>query len=89
MKKALALILFLLAACNSTQESDVSEPSGEDVPLLATSSPAIVAESVEVQSVDSFTPAKTIEEAAVLREQDHVRGAAEPVVAIIEYGDYQ
>lgn len=38
---------------------------------------------------EAFVPATTVEEAAVIREQDWLKGAAEPVVVIIEYGDFQ
>jgi hypothetical protein len=37
----------------------------------------------------SFTAAQSVAEAASLRDHDHTHGAADPVVTIIEYGDFQ
>jgi hypothetical protein len=49
-----------------------------------------LAPSTAVQNeVPSFTPATNVAEAAQLRPDDHTHGAADPVVTIIEYGDFQ
>jgi hypothetical protein len=44
---------------------------------------------VAVTNLDDFSPAGTVAEAAVIREQDWRKGAADPAVVIIEYGDFQ
>lgn len=36
-----------------------------------------------------YVAARTVEEAAQVQPGDHVAGAAEPLVTIIEYGDFQ
>jgi hypothetical protein len=38
---------------------------------------------------DETSPAITPDEASVVRASDHVLGATEPLVVIIEYGDFQ
>ena len=40
-------------------------------------------------NLDDFVPASTAEEAAVTRTQDWRKGATDPLVVIIEYGDFQ
>lgn len=73
------LFLLFLASCGAagtnTAVSPVSPESGgnEDTAV----------------SVTLFTPAQNVEGAARLRSDDHTHGAAEPIVAIIEYGDFQ
>lgn len=91
MKKISGLLLFisfLLAACNSPAAPEVVEPTLGDSDPPAQASP-VSAASNPAPSSGSITPATTLIEAAVLREQDHFRGAVDPLVTIIEYGDYQ
>ena len=71
-----------VSAEQSTDET--AEETGQDNDEPA-SSPLVVAP----PDLDGFAPASTVEEAAVIREQDWRKGAAEPVVVIIEYGDFQ
>ncbi len=40
-------------------------------------------------NLDDFSPARTVAEAAVVRQQDWRNGAPDPIVVIIEYGDFQ
>jgi hypothetical protein len=40
-------------------------------------------------NLDDFSPASTVAEAAVVRQQDWRKGAVDPIVVIIEYGDFQ
>ena len=42
-------------------------------------------------AVDAIThnPATSLPQAAELRDLDHTKGAEEPIIAIIEYGDFQ
>lgn len=74
------LFLLLLAAC------------GASVSDTAVTSPT---ESVQSENGDtavavtSFTPAQNVAEAAQLHPDDHTEGADEPIVTIIEYGDFQ
>ncbi len=84
MKKFAAFLSFLfalLAACGPSAVTDSAVPRVDVV-----ESPAA---SAAVEPVSAFAPATAVSTAAVIREQDHIIGAEEPVVAIIEYGDYQ
>lgn len=49
----------------------------------------ILTDIVAAADFDSFVPATSVEEAAVLRPQDWKIGATDPSVVIIEYGDFQ
>ena len=44
---------------------------------------------IQLASRLDFEPAANIEEAAELRAAYYTKGAEEPIVAIIEYGDFQ
>lgn len=95
MKKPLMMLLMLLlVACGSAEPPAVAPetPDGPGVPTtvaVATTAPNPV-EIVEAEAeVTAVFPATTPEEAAVVRPQDWVLGAAEPTVTIIEYGDFQ
>ena len=85
MKRLVLLIfLFLLAACSSS--SPASEPEMAE-PAAAGSEEQTAP---PAQAVSGNIPAATVAEAAVVRERDHVAGATvDPVVTIIEYGDFQ
>lgn len=83
MKRVSALLAFLfllfLASCgtdgtNTAVTPAPSEPGGNEDTAV---------------SVTSFTPATNVQEAAQLRRDDHTHGAGEPIVTIIEYGDFQ
>ena len=95
MKRITTLLLLAvgtLAACNSTAAPEVVVPviASVEVPPASPAAPKTAATAVlAADSASSFTPAATIDEAAVTRPQDHVIGAEEPIVAIIEYGDFQ
>ena len=102
MRKYLCLlfILFLLIGCGPSggeAATDSQEPGATQV-VLATATTEATAESAATAEAtaaanDEFSttlsPATTVAEAAVVREQDWVRGATNPVVTIIEYGDFQ
>ena len=87
------LLSFSLAACAAADTSETIAPSVDVAPPPVPTETEAPAETEEVvivaQPVSAITPATTAAEAAVIREQDHVIGADEPAVAIIEYGDYQ
>jgi len=98
MKKALwLLVLALLFACGpsttDTQPADTEADSAvtdtnetaQTTDEATTSNNAVVA----AANLDNFSPAGTVAEAAVVREQDWRKGAVDPAVVIIEYGDFQ
>ncbi|MEZ4590004.1 MAG: hypothetical protein R3D55_02490 [Chloroflexota bacterium] len=63
---------------NSTNDTDdTNEETGEATP------PAAAA------NLDTFQPVSSIPEAAVVRQQDWREGATDPLIVIIEYGDFQ
>jgi hypothetical protein len=66
--------------------ADTAAPTAEIVPTDTTEA---AEEEPAAETNDNFAPAATAEEAAVVRERDWVRGAADPQVTIIEYGDFQ
>ncbi|MFL7837515.1 MAG: hypothetical protein ACK2T4_09060 [Candidatus Promineifilaceae bacterium] len=87
----LALLILLLAACGSTTGS--STTTGEEATTAVDNSVTPTEEkdnneSTQTGSISVIT-GSTPEEASVVREQDHILGAEEPVVTIIEYGDFQ
>lgn len=95
MRKLLFLPLFLLlAACGSA-----AAPVATSVPESAGDSDAAAPQEAELDSSESnaadlgdksdVVTGATPQEAAVVREQDHVKGADDPLVTIIEYGDFQ
>lgn len=74
------LFLWLLAACGAAV-SDTAVTSPKDSVIEEGRDTAV--------AVTSFIPAENVDEAAQLRPDDHTEGALEPVVTIIEYGDFQ
>ncbi|MCA9934337.1 MAG: hypothetical protein H6662_13840 [Ardenticatenaceae bacterium] len=98
MKKLsfLWLILFLAACAQSApvnnQEVGSEEAAADVANATAVSTPGEVETAVPATAPtngDTITPATTAEEAAVIRPEDWVSGAADPLVTIIEYGDFQ
>lgn len=85
----LFLMLILLAACTAPAEVEpVDESPEENSEVPAVSTPETESE-VEQLSTDAITPAETAAEAGVLRDRDWTKGAEEPLITIIEYGDFQ
>lgn len=70
------LFMFFLVSCGAAEPAVT--PATDSVPSTASES-----------EVPSFTPATNVAEAAQLRPDDHTHGATDPVVTIIEYGDFQ
>lgn len=69
-------------ATTETVEEDtaaVEEPAEEEETAVPPTAPA----------TDEIAAAATVDEAAVLRPSDWVKGAETPSVTIIEYGDFQ
>jgi len=94
MKKAIWLLLLaLLLGCSSTNTINTQPADTNTEENTAVTSTEETAENVNpapaAANLDDFVPAKTVEEAAVVREQDWRKGAADPTVVIIEYGDFQ
>jgi PBP1b-binding outer membrane lipoprotein LpoB len=101
MKRILLLLVigFLLAACASTStETAVSVPEAPARPETAVPEEAPAAEfEAETESEESSMesaiipgfPATTVQEASIVRERDWKKGAEDPLVSIIEYGDFQ
>ena len=87
-------LLLLLAACGSaTAPADTAAPS-----VAEENEAAAPQEDVQEspQSGDSIQDGKssvvtgtTPQEASIVRAEDHFIGAEDPVVTIIEYGDFQ
>lgn len=96
MKKAIWLLLLttLLACGPSTTDL---RPADTDTEEAAANNAAETNDEVSASdnaapaaaNLDDFSPAGTVEEAAVIREQDWRKGAVDPAVVIIEYGDFQ
>ncbi|HID52453.1 MAG TPA: hypothetical protein EYP41_10485 [Anaerolineae bacterium] len=98
MKKMLffVFLIMLLAACGGgTAELPTSEPqapAANPTADEATDTAETEAEPVAVEpqpETDASFPAANVAGAAVVREQDWVKGAEEPIITIIEYGDFQ
>jgi cytoskeletal protein RodZ len=62
----------------ASEDADTDVDSDEETRELASDGP-----------VAPGLPAMTPAEASIIRDTDHVLGAAEPLVSIIEYGDFQ
>ncbi len=99
MKKAIWLLpLALLFACGpSTTSLPPADTATEANTAVTTEETADTNDEAGQSSdvvpaatnFDNFSPAQSVEEAAVVREQDWRKGAADPGVVIIEYGDFQ
>ncbi len=89
-------LLLLLAACGAAiSDTAVTNPiesvqneNGDTA--VASSTETVNSENEDTAvAVTSFTPAQNAAEAAQLRPDDHTQGADEPIITIIEYGDFQ
>jgi cyclophilin family peptidyl-prolyl cis-trans isomerase/protein-disulfide isomerase len=98
MKKILIFLLLLLAACGSAQPptGDQNELNGQGFAVEATPAAETIIETALENSIPPSAaevagvfPATSPAEAAVVRSQDWPLGAANPIVSIIEYGDFQ
>ncbi len=78
-------LLLLIAACGAASGPEVT-PVPESVDSEETAPQSTVPAS---SSSTTVLTGSTPEEASIIREQDHVKGASDPLVTIIEYGDFQ
>jgi uncharacterized protein YcfL len=91
MRKFVTLffMLILLAGCGAPDAVEtVDEPLVENSDVPLESEPESTSE-VEAVSADAITPAVTAAEAGILRDRDWTKGAEDPLITIIEYGDFQ
>jgi hypothetical protein len=71
-------------------EASISEPTAMATEVVEKSEePSETGEQSDDSSVSGFFPATTLAEASIVRPTDHALGATDPVIAIIEYGDFQ
>lgn len=78
-----------LLATATTEATAVPEPTTTSEPTAEPTTSGEETSTAPDAFSAGYSPATTVDEAAVVREQDWVRGAAEPMVTIIEYGDFQ
>jgi hypothetical protein len=83
------LFLLFLAACTTPEPNTAVAPQDEAAPQDDAAEPQADVNEETAVSPPSLTPAANVAEAAVLRDDDHTHGAVDPVVTIIEYGDFQ
>ena len=90
MRKILLLtLLLLLVACGASEAEETKDESAGTNIEPTTVSESAPANQTAPGAADTFTPAKTAADAGVMRDRDWKKGAEEPVITIIEYGDYQ
>ena len=84
-------MLFVLAACAAPDETETNADAVvDDSGTASTESPKAGTESRPAAiSAEPITPAETAAEAGVIRDRDWTKGAADPLITIIEYGDFQ
>ncbi len=90
--------LLLLAACGAAVSNtavtspteSVNSENGDTAVAVTSPTESVKSENGDTTvAVTSFTPAQNAAEAAQLRPDDHTQGAVEPIITIIEYGDFQ
>ena len=77
------------AVTNTEDTEDIAETDADDETAVAEATEAESSPLPAAANFDGFAPASTVEEAAIIREQDWRKGATDPSVVIIEYGDFQ
>ena len=75
------------ASATAVEDTDAEDAVVEDTATEDASAGAVSHPSSPTP--DDFTPASTPAEAGEVRDFDHIKGATDPAVTIIEYGDYQ
>jgi hypothetical protein len=69
----------------TTAPEPTDEPEATDEPVLEEETAATDSQSF----ASDFSPSTTVTEAAEIRSQDWTKGAEDPRITIIEYGDFQ
>ncbi len=90
-KLFLLFMLLVLVACAAPDETKTGEETVVDDAgaVSSDSSKAETASRPAAVSADPISPAETAAEAGVIRDRDWTKGAADPLITIIEYGDFQ
>lgn len=81
--------LFLLVACGTGggAPTESQQSAGSDNPV---SEAGESSDTASAQSLDNaITIGKNPAEAGVIRDRDWTKGSDDPIVTIIEYGDFQ
>lgn len=84
----LLMSFLFLAACGAS-ESAVSSSASSATAVSPTDAPAPTNVPAPTVASNDASLANPLATASIIRESDWVRGAAEPIVTIIEYGDFQ
>ena len=90
MRKLLLIpLLLLLVACGASADPAAEDQPAEEDAEQTTVSEAAPESQAETVSADPITPAKTAAEAGAIRDRDWTKGAEDPLITIVEYGDFQ
>ena len=82
-------LLLFLVACGAQETADtVDEEDAGSAKPTTVSEPAAESQPPAV-SADPITPGKTAAEAGIIRDRDWTKGAEDPLITIVEYGDFQ
>ena len=85
----LILLFLLLAGCAAPEAAGPTAEPERDAPEPTAVSEDSVENSEPVAALDPISPAQTAAEAGVIRDRDWTQGADDPLITIIEYGDFQ
>lgn len=83
------LMILLLAACGTANVAVPTAEPADEAPEPTGAADANPEQESRPAYGDSIAPAQTPVEAGVIRERDWTKGAEDPLVTIIEYGDFQ
>ncbi len=85
----LMFLLLLLVACGAPEAAEPTREPEREAPEPTAISQDNTANPESVAAVDPITPAQTAAEAGLIRDRDWTKGADDPLITIIEYGDFQ
>jgi len=89
MRKLLLLFLLLfLVACGASEATESSGEADEGSESKAAPEAKPKSQTAAV-SADPIAPGETAAEAGIIRDRDWSKGAEDPMITIIEYGDFQ
>ncbi|MCB8979511.1 MAG: hypothetical protein H6657_19040 [Ardenticatenaceae bacterium] len=69
--------------------STSADETGQETATESTNETVTQTEAPMATDLADFVPVNSVEQAAQIRPQDWRKGAAEPAISIIEYGDFQ